>query len=154
MANNKKFPIPSEYIIGIGLIGFLYFAGKGVLSKFGLLPSKNDQEIKQSLSTLANEDYFNPNYYARHLPAKILTVSDGNKFSERIYNAKQLINDDEAAVYGVFQLLRTKTQVSSLANYFQSKYQKSLLGFLQSFLNESELSNIATIINKLPVSNY
>jgi hypothetical protein len=128
---------------------------KPILNKFGTSEQhKNDvKEIEQ----LKTENYFDIDY-SNELKRNniILTLNDYGKqtYSKIIWDAKgipYLTNDDEAAVYGVFRALKSKTQVSVLAGYFFQKYNKDLKTFLQSFLNQNEFGNVATICNKLPI---
>ena len=95
-------------------------------------------------------NYFDPDFYKKETGAIILTVASAQRLSKIIYDADQIINDDEAAVYGVFQSLKTKAQVSFLAYIFFMMYKKSLLGYLSAFLDQNEMANVATICNRLP----
>ena len=71
-------------------------------------------------------------------------------YAKMLKDSKGVFNDDEAKVYGVFQSLRTKAQISFLAKVFFDVYQQSLLSYLLSFLSDSEMVNVAKICNKLP----
>jgi len=50
----------------------------------------------------------------------------------------------------VFEQLKTKSQVSWLAKKFFEKYDISLLEYLRTYFNDSEMAKVAAIINKLP----
>jgi len=103
----------------------------------------------QNLQVMVNENYFAPSYYKQFAGAPLLTVASANNLCATVYNAAGFFNDDESAVYGVFQSLTYKTQVSFLAERFYSLYGKSLLGYLNEFLNQSELATVANITQKL-----
>jgi hypothetical protein len=111
----------------------------------------------KNIEQLKTENYFDPDFKNELLRNNvILTLTDyGAKlYAEKIYKAKgipYLTNDDEAAVYGVFRSLKSKTQVSYLAETFFKMYNKDLKAFLQSFLNNNEFGNVATICNKLKI---
>tara|TARA_R110000868_G_scaffold167670_2_gene402059 strand:- start:4104 stop:4556 length:453 start_codon:yes stop_codon:yes gene_type:complete len=145
----KKELNPNTLLIA-GAIGLVFLGGKKLLELIGLGRSATDKEKEFQMDQLQNENYFDPNYYKQNPSALILTVASANNLAQRIYNAKGIFNDDESAVYGVFEAFQTKSQVSFLSYIFYSIYKKSLFGFLSEFLNVDELSKIAVICNKLP----
>jgi len=108
------------------------------------------KELSDALKEMQKEDYFNPTYFRNVPGAKILTVQSGDLLANKIHEAKGFFNDDEAAVYGVFQALTFRTQVSFIAWRFYTLYNKSLIGYLQeNFLNEQEIANVAILCNRL-----
>ena len=161
MANNKNSFID---VLGRNATPILLLAGgaiayfkilKPILSKFE--PSQAHKNDIKEIEQLKNENYFDVDY-SNELKKQnvILSLSESGlkTYSKIIYDAKgipYLTNDDEAAVYGVFRALKSKTQVSVLAGYFFRMYNKDLKTFLQSFLNEKEFGNVATICNKLAI---
>jgi len=143
-----KQKIDYNLIIIAGIFAGVYFGGRKVLQSFGII---SDQTETRDLRELETENYFNPNYWRQFgAGALILTESDARRYSDTIKDAYGIFNDDENAIYGVFELLKTKSQISYLALKFNQYYNMSLLGYLQSFLNESELAKVADIINKKP----
>jgi len=144
---NKKANIDYNLIISGAMIFGVFYFGRNILENLGLV---SDRKESNDLQQLNNEDYFNPNYWQRKLPAKIITESFSRKYSDDIYNAYGFFNDDENAVYGVFEQMKTKSQVSYLSYKFYQYYNRSLIEYLRSFLNDSEMAKIAAIINKLP----
>lgn len=128
---------------------------KPILDKLG--PGEAHKDDVKQIEQLKSENYFDGDF-ANELKKTnvILTLTEYGKqtYSKIIWDAKgipYLTNDDEAAVYGVFRALKSKTQISVLAEYFFQKYNKDLKTFLQSFLNQNEFGNVATICNKLPI---
>jgi len=109
----------------------------------------HEENSAQNLQTMVNENYFSPAYYKQFAGAPLLTVNTANAYCATIYDAQGWFNDDESAVYGVFHQLSYKTQVSWLAERFYALYGKSLLGYLNEFMNQSELATIANICQKL-----
>ena len=111
----------------------------------------------KNIEQLKNENYFDSSFYKDLMSnniIRILTPYGIEKYAKKIWDAKgipYLTNDDESAVYGVFRSLSAKTQISQLSEYFFNKYNKDLKSFLQSFLNQNEFGNVATICNKLPI---
>ena len=139
---------PNYLIIG-GAAAILIFGAKSILKMLGFDSGQSEAATMQALQTAGKEDYFNPNYYKNKAGAKILTVAGAAMLAKKVYDSKGYFNDDEAQLYSVFQSLTDKTQVSFLAEQFAKIYNKSLYGYLDSFLNVTELGNVATICNKL-----
>jgi hypothetical protein len=111
----------------------------------------------KNIEQLKTENYFDPDFkneLMRNNVILTLTPYGAKLYADKIYKAKgipYLTNDDEAAIYGVFRTLKSKTQVSYLAETFFMLYNKDLKAFLQSFLNNKEFGNVATICNKLKI---
>jgi len=139
---------PNILLMG-GLAAVLIFGTKSILKMLGFDGGKDEAASMAALQAAGKEDYFNPNYYKKVNGAKILTVAAAQMLSKKIYDSKGFFNDDEAQLYSAFQSLTYKTQVSFLAEQFARIYNKSLYGYLDSFLNVRELGNVATICNKL-----
>lgn len=139
---------PNILLMG-GLAAVLIFGTKSILKMLGFDGGQDEAASMAALQTAGKEDYFNPNYYKKVNGAKILTVAAAQMLSKKIYDSKGVFNDDEAQLYSAFQALTYKTQVSFLAEQFARIYNKSLYGYLDSFLNVTELGNVATICNKL-----
>lgn len=155
MANNNN-SINPNLVLAVGALVMVFMGGKKIFEALGLIKSEDDKKAEEAFlaaqSQLANENYFDPDYFQNKPGAIIMTVASANALAKIIYDAKSVINDDEAAVYGVFQSLRTKTQVSFLAYIFFKNYKKSLLSYLLSMFNASEMEALARITNKLPAS--
>jgi len=136
-----------KYILPVGGLLLLYFGGKKILEAIGILSSDED---KAKEGTLLPGSPFSPNYWQNHPGAWLLTVGAAQAYAQVIYEAKSIFNDDEAAVYGIFQNMQTQSQVSFLAYQFQSMYGVSLAYFLQNMLSDSEFKGILDIVNSLP----
>ena len=157
---NKILDNPIPLLIIVGSILAYKDIIKPIIDKISDPFGKSEQhkDDVKNIEQLKNENYFDSSYYqdlkSSGYVVRILTPSALDKYSKLIYEAKgipYLTNDDEEAVYGVFRAITTKTQVSKLSEYFFSKYNKDLKAFLQSFLNQNEFGNVATICNKLPI---
>ena len=140
---------PNLLLIG-GVAAMVLIVGGKITSLFSFgKDSAEDKANAAQLQQLNNSNVFSPNYYKGKSGAPLITVAKAFELAKIIYDAKGYFNDDEAAVYGVFQQLSYKTQVSFFAEKFFDKYKVSLLGYLQSFLNETEMATVAAIVNKL-----
>ena len=82
--------------------------------------------------------------------ARILTYNSGLQLSKKLNDAKHWYNDDEEAIYNVFRMLNAKSQVTSLAYWFQQTYNQDLYYWLKNTLSESELAKVILIIDTKP----
>jgi hypothetical protein len=142
-----KEDISPNLIFGAVIVGAVLMAGNKLFSFFG--ESATDKANAAQLQQLNNSNVFSPNYWKSKPGANLITVAEAFRLAKIIYDAKGIFNDDEAAVYGAFQQLKYKTQVSWLAEKFFDKYQTSLLGYLQNMFNEAEMAQVAAIVNRL-----
>ena len=150
-----KKEINPNLILAGGAILLVYLGGRSIFQKLGLVQSDQSAQaaadVQNQMVQLQQGNYFDPDFYKTGGPGTlILTVSAATTLSRILYNSKGTFNDDEAAVYGVFQQLKTRSQVSFLASVFFNIYKKSLIGYLSGFLNAEELATVAKITNKLP----
>ncbi len=80
--------------------------------------------------------------------AKKLSSVEIQILAKRIYDAKGFFNDDENAVYSVFQSIPYKSYICQLTVAFESLYNKNLINYLD-FLNNDEKAKIFDYINKM-----
>ena len=151
----QKQDINPNTILAVGGLALLFFGGRAILQKLGIVETASDQaaalETQAQMQQLSTGNYFDPDYWRTGgAGTLLLTVGAAQNYAAILKNAKGVFNDDESAVYGVFQSLKTRSQVSFLAMVFFQQYGQSMLGFLQSFLNETEMTTVAKITNKLP----
>lgn len=140
----------SNLIVPGAIAAVVLMFGNKLMKGFSFFGNDAQDQANQAvINQVTASNVFSPNYYKTVSGAMLTTVAYADGLCKAIYDAKGLFNDDEAAIYGAFSVLKYKTQVSWLAERFYKNYQKSLLGFLQDFLNESEMAKVATIVSKL-----
>jgi hypothetical protein len=129
MARNNFLKDNSSLIIGLVVLYFGYTKViKPLLEGVGL--SKSDEEIEIEKQTSNPGSPWNPNYW-RKGGAMLIRETDVQRFVNTIWNAPGYISDDFDAVLGVFKQLKTKSQVSYLADKFNQMKGKDLLNWLQ-----------------------
>lgn len=102
-----------------------------------------------------------PNYW-RYANTKtavlLLTNAAALDYAKKIQNAFAVLQDNFNEIMGVFSQLRTKTQVSFLADIFQQKYNQDLLTFLRDAggllpwdgLSDDHLKIITDLVAAMP----
>ena len=136
----------SSYILPLGILAISYF----VLKRIGLI--KDSAEEKTKTSQLLSI-YWNPNYLkeaAKKNSTKVITQAGANLLADTIYKSKGIFNDNEELFFSAIKEFRYKTQVSQVAEIFRTKYKKDLAAYIQSFLNEKELTQVYTYTDNLP----
>jgi hypothetical protein len=129
MARSNFLKDNSSLIIGLVVVYFGYNKViKPILESVGLQKSNEELEIEKQTSNPGSA--WNPNYW-RKGGATIITNANVNKYIETIWNAPGYFSDDFDAVLGVFKQLKTKSQVSYLADKFNQVKGKDLLSWLQ-----------------------
>lgn len=142
----------SKIILPIGGLLIGGFAVYKILQKIGIVKSASDvadQKLMDKYES-SNDNWFTP---TKKLPKKalILTKKYQELLAKKLWFAKgSWLNDDEDAIYGVFRLLKTKSQVTSLSAYFYLKYNQDLYLWLKDMLSPSEFGNVLKIVNSKP----
>lgn len=144
-------------ILGAGIAGLILV--RRIMVNFGLAKGAGERRAEQ-----AQEDPGSPwkgAFWKRGgTGTLLLTVAQADNYSTKIYEALNWYSDDEDTVIGIFNSLKTKSQVSWLAEKFFIKYNKDLLQWLKegsdlfpwNGLGSDELQRILNIVDKLP--NY
>ena len=147
----------SSYILPVGLV----LIGYTVLQKFGLVPSQESKATEAAALSLRSFKPFNPNFIkntinskgtpGQQFTVKKLTPARAAAVALQLKKAKGIFNDNEDAIYSVFRTLEYQSQVSQIAAEFLKLTKLELLTYLESFMNQKELAQIADIINVLPL---
>ncbi len=72
---------------------------------------------------------------------------NGKVYADKIYNAKSIWNDDEDAIYTALSG-KTRAQLASISQAFESAYGMTMDDFLMGFLSGTEYQNVVNIIQK------
>ena len=129
MARSNFLKDNGQLIIGLVVVYFGYTKViKPILESVGL--QKSDEELEIEKQTSNPGSAWNPNYW-RKGGATLIREADVQRFVNTIWNAPGYLFDDFDAVLGVFKQLKTKSQVSFLADKFNQMKGKDLLNWLQ-----------------------
>ena len=147
-------------LYGGGLLIVYFGILRPLLEKLGIARSQAEQQVINQQNAPNNKNPFSAIYWKTIPGAKLIKRNETNALAKRIFDAMGYFSDDESAVFSVFTQLKTKTQVSWLADIFQQNYKMDLLDFLkrgkgqlpQAGLNNTELQQILNIVNALPIN--
>jgi len=130
---------------------------KKLLERFGVLEGAGTQSVQQQQSDPLSP--WKPTYWKQFTTFTVaLSTTQAQQYAGTIHNAFGIFQDDYNAVWGVFSNMRTKSNVSFLADIFLQKYNEDLLTFLTNGggvlpwdgLSEDHLKNITSYVNSLP----
>jgi hypothetical protein len=151
----------TKTILVVGAVGLgvyiLYKPIKALFDTFGITQSKTQEQV-QTLQTSGVKSPFSPLYYKSIRLAKLMPVAQANAKAKAIYDSITYLGNDYAKILAIFKTLTYKTQVSFLAQQFQTLYKQDLLEYLksgksnflvQNALKEPQLQTIIELVNKL-----
>lgn len=158
MANSKNnIPINPNtlLIVGGGLFAYAVVI-KPILNKLGITQSIQAKAIQDQTT---KQPAWSPAFY-QSAPngAWLITTAQAKDLAYKIYQYPGIFWDDFNTVLGVFQTLRTKSQLSFLCDVFQKTYNASMYGYLLDGggilpwdgLSEVHLTQIINYVNSLP----
>lgn len=125
------------YVLGAVVVYFIYKQITGNKAKVKVIDNLDIFNKQRCLEL--NKQY--PN-------AKKLSNAEVQDLCKRLYDAKGFFNDDENAVYSVFQSIPYKSYICQLTVAFESLYGKNLINYLD-FLSADEKSKIFDYIGKM-----
>jgi hypothetical protein len=143
MAKNNSINDILPYIAICGLL----LIGLPILRFTGLIKNQSDVDANAILTGNA----FDPKFWKKGGAGTLILTDASAKFlAQSVYDSKGFFNDDEDKLYGVFKSLKTKSQVSYLADVFQHIYKRDMITYINSFMNNNELSVLKKIVDGLP----
>ncbi len=137
-----------------------------ILQFFGVIgdeKTKGKEALMKDSAIQGNQTEFLPiagaafkaKYKRQSTPQDIknLTPSSGvlTSWRKQLIDARGFFNDNESGVYNVFRNLKSKLQLYAFAQNFQTYVKKSLIDYLNEFMDESELNDLNNIIKSLPI---
>lgn len=147
---NKVEPV---LLIGGGLIAFV--ALKKVLTMFGLVDSQATQDLNNQTTNPAS--FWNPSYYKNFSSySYAIDFATAQQYVNQITDAFGIFNDNEEQAIAVFHQLKTKANVSYLADVFYRLTGQDLLTYLrggswpQDRLSDENVNEINQFLSKLP----
>jgi hypothetical protein len=159
-----------DLIFKVGVaVGVYFFVLKPILEKLGLSKTAEQEKFKQDVNNAQTtlQSPFSPRYWKEApAPKTIITTKEVTKMAADLYAAlnRGYLGDDLQTIYSIFRKLKFKTQVSYLADFFNTKYKLDLLDTLRqgvrrvidrftpgnrTGLNDAELQVVLDIVNNL-----
>lgn len=151
-ALSQKDLVPIFWIAG-GLIGLSII--RKILIALGIWEDPKSKKLDQA--SVDPNSAWSPAYWRRSQNySYTISEAQAKAYAEQIYDAFGMFNDNEEQAIDVFHKMRTKANVSFLADIFSQVYQQDLLTFLrggvwpQDRLSDSDVTLINDYIANLP----
>lgn len=151
--SGKKNPqIVKTLVIGgvVVLILVINYFGviKPILNAMGLTKDKDDREGDKDKDKLSRSQVLSPNFYRANRQKISISSATANESAVNIYNAKGYIYDDETLAVGSITRLGSLVNISYVSDVFNRLYGLSLQGYLATFLESKNWSQIDDYIRK------
>lgn len=144
--------------IVVGLIAlFLIFK---IFRGVGLIKSVEEERQTKNAGLLLNVDWLKPEFYKKQVAeAKRRGAFKAEKYfpnlphfkdyAKRIWDSKGFFKDNESQAIGVMKSFVSKSEASLFADYFNKTYQRDLSTFMETYMNDLQLSIIFDTIKPL-----
>ena len=162
MANT---PIPNPmksqttlYIVGgvvlIAVASIIYLAiAKPILQKVGILDDKKDIEKDNIIKDFGQKQWFTSIPYKANKSQITISETKANALANEIFYSKGYVYDCETCAIGSIVDAGTKINVSYVAFRFYMNYNRDLMSYLKSFLENEDWITLNETYKKLPTEN-
>ena len=160
MANTPN-PIKSQatlYIVGgivvIAVASIIYLAiARPILQKIGIIDDKKDKEKDNAIKEFDKSQWFTSIPYKSNKSQVTISETRANALAKEIYYAKGYVYDCETCAIGSIVDAGTKINVSYVAHRFYILYNRDLMSYLKSFLEDENWITLYATYKKLPTEN-
>ena len=160
MANIPN-PIKSQtslYIVGgvvlIAVASIVYLAiARPILQKIGVLDDKKDKEKEDAIKEFDKSQWFTSLPYKQNKSQLTISETRANALAKEIFYAKGYVYDCENCAVGSIVDAGTKINVSYVAYRFYMLYNRDLMSYLKSFLENEDWITLNETYKKLPTEN-
>lgn len=160
MANTPN-PIKSQatlYIVGgivvIAVASIIYLAiARPILQKIGIIDDKKDKEKEDAIKEFDKSQWFTSIPYKSNKSQVTISETRANALAKEIYYAKGYVYDCETCAIGSIVDAGTKINISYVAHRFYILYNRDLMSYLKSFLEDENWITLYATYKKLPTEN-
>lgn len=160
MANTPN-PIKSQttlYIVGgivvIAVASIIYLAiARPILQKIGVLDDKKDKEKDNAIKEFDKSQWFTSIPYKANKSQITISETKANALANEIFYAKGYFYDCETCAIGSILDAGTKINISYVAYRFYMLYNRDLMSYLKSFLENDNWITLYASYKKLPTEN-
>lgn len=149
----------NDTVLILAAVGIGYFAVlKPLLVTLGIQDSREEKDIANQGNLSNEKNPFSPAYW-KSRNCTILNRGAADSYAKQIFDAFGFFGDDEDQAINVFRQLKSKCQVSFLADVFAQNYKKDLFTYLRDGsqssgfwggLSDGDLNTVIKIVNSLP----
>ena len=160
MANTPN-PIKSQatlYIVGgivvIAVASIIYLAiARPILQKIGIIDDKKDKEKDNAIKEFDKSQWFTSLPYKANKSQITISETKANALAKEIFYAKGYVYDCETCAIGSILDAGTKINISYVAYRFYVLYNRDLMSYLKSFLENDNWITLYASYKKLPTEN-
>lgn len=148
----QKAIVMKVVVLVILVIAAYFMVIRPILRRVGVIETSEDKKRdkdKEQLGTKPDSP-FSPSYWKTIEKPLLTTKALAEKLADQIDNAIGNFYDDENEVYGALRQLKSKTQLSWLADIFFQRHGMDLFQLLNRNLGDEEMDVVMGIANELP----
>lgn len=136
--------------VAMSITGVVVFNKRKRQSEYDFLIKVINANLDENTLSKLKGSSFDKNYYKQNPKCVSIDNLEAQRQAKKIYDAKGTILDDTLAVETVFKNSKSKCDVSRFSDAFYGMYQKDMLLYLNSFLDNSEMEKyVYSYTNKL-----
>jgi len=138
-------------VLGLGIYFGVY---RPILQKMNVLKTKDDKETEKLVDDVKSQPFWTPNYYKQQ-GGHTISMMDATNYARTLdkamhgwFNGNVFgYGTDEDAIYGVFNALGTKGNISMVVEAYMSMYNVDLYADLASELSDTDMLEVAQKIS-------
>lgn len=136
--------------LGVAITGVVLYNKRKRQGEYDFLIKIIDANLDEVQIAKQKGSPFDKDYYKRNPKCVSIDKNEAQRQSKILYDSKGTFKDNTVAVEGVFRNVKSKCDVSRIADAFYGMYNTDMLPFLNSFLNGSEMEKLVyTYTNSL-----
>jgi hypothetical protein len=140
------------YIIGIPIVvgGVYFLVARPIMKKLNILEDKEDKEMDKINDNVKSQPFWTPNFYKK-FGGDTISSTEAVNFANTLYRATRGgitgWGTDEEAIFGVFNSLGSKGNISKVVEAYQIKHNSDLYTTLVDELDNEDMFEIAQKIS-------
>lgn len=161
MASTDKAKTAVTWFIAIAIMLTIY----KILQKIGIIKTSKELEQEGAAYALQSDKYISDLFSGNNrvkFAAEALKMGKlpflgvpqngylAEVYAKQIWDAKGTFKDNEDSVYNVFRDINDQYSIPFVAYKFSELFQRDLLGFLPTFMDNDELAIVYNIIKNNP----
>ena len=123
------------------------------MQKIGIIDDKKDKEKDNAIKEFDKSQWFTSIPYKSNKSQVTISETRANALAKEIYYAKGYVYDCETCAIGSIVDAGTKINVSYVAHRFYILYNRDLMSYLKSFLEDENWITLYATYKKLPTEN-
>lgn len=149
----KSIPTPVYLIGGAFLLYGIYKIAstvRGAAETLNLVDTQEEKDGKEHIKNSINKNYWQPYYYQQFPNSVRLTTTEANRLANQLFHANGFFSYREQNAFSVIGQLRSKAQLSQIAEAFTRVKRFNLRAWLTEKMDPEHFTTLVSMIERLP----